>query len=353
MFVSFIDPVSHIIRIRSLGVIIHSHDHDGSLSQSLMEEKNFKTNFNYSFNDETKVITDVNWISDCDKYLQSNLTVNNADYLKEWAIFPSIYMDITGSKTNEITQLFKEVMPETCDNGGVILVKYNSRNHASFLCGLKKLTEQRSFDNRITIFNTDSTSIINIRVTESGHLKDVLKEVGHCAEDSKDMITLIKFLSSNNQIENGKNEIHNIVCAINIDGREIVNKIDNIEYLCAGCISSVIPKEYLASKNGLNSWLSENVRPFLDKDNVDWQKNRKEFLKIIGHITCYMAKTSIKIVASSEFLHDHNVIIQLNNEQTIVAVSPMKHKLIKGGYGVGKTIIGILNLEYLATNCKC
>ena len=225
----------------------------------------------------------------------------------------------------------------------MILVEYNSRKHADLLCNLQGLTNQRSFDNRITIFNADLTSIINIRVTESEHLKDVLQEFRNCKEDSKDMITLIKFLSANNQIKHGKTEIHNIVCATNIDRQGIRDEIGNLTYLCPRCIPNVITKEDLASKNELSSWLSAKFNK-----NVSSQENQKELLKIIGHITCYMANTSIKIVSPSEVLHDHTVRIQLNDEQIMVVISPTKHKFIKGGFGVGKTIIGIMNLEFLA-----
>ena len=346
MFVLFVDQVSH--HIKSSDMVINSHDHDGSLLQSLNEKKEFKTDISYSFDDCSNTISIDKWIDECDEYVQTNLIEKKADYLKDWTIFPPIYTDITGSKTKEITQLFKEAMPDTCQNGGMVLVEYNSSKHAEFLCSLQGLTNKRSFDNRITIFNADLTAIINIRITESEQLKDVLQEIRNCKEDSKDMITLIKFLSTNNQIKHGKTEIHNIVCATNIGNQGIRDEIGNVPYLCPECILKVITKEDLASKNKLSSWLSAKFNTAKFNKIVSLQENQKELLKIIGHITCYMANTSIKIVSPSEVLHDHTVRIQLNDEQIKVVISPKKHKLIKGGFGVGKTIIGIMNLECLA-----
>ena len=305
----------------------------------------------FRFNDVRNNIPVENWNSDCDTYIESNLLENNADYLKEWVIYPPKYMDFTGNKTNEIAQLFNEALPNTGDNGGVIFVEYNSFKHANLLSDQKEIDIKRRFDNRIVICSVDLMSIINIRVTESDNLKDVIQEAKNCADDSKDLITLIKFLSENGQLKNEVKHIHNMVCANDIDSQTLDDTIEEVKYLCPGCIPNVITKENLASKDDLSAYLLTLLRPSLHKEgNKDFQKN--DFLKIIGHIACYMANTSIKIVSSSGLMHDHKVTVQLNEEQATVAVSSIKHKLIKGGYGVGKTIIGILNLEFLTRIAK-
>ncbi|XP_065657702.1 uncharacterized protein LOC101237642 isoform X2 [Hydra vulgaris] len=304
--------------------------------------------FNNEFNINIRNISSLDWRETNNTHLNKlphdkSIELCALDYFNR--NFPDcnevIYVSPSIADINRFSFVSKFIDLFTVNRTGIraVLPGYRLRYHASLLkCNVEKFTNYND-KNRITIFCSELNLVIIARVANS---MDCIKlESEHCLND------VILFVNvSNPLIETYKMNILGIV-VLPLHNRKQLKKelffyfsesfdLDQILFLC---------KDDIEDEN-FESWWRSVIAYCIKKVNMQ-NKNEMLFKKLISLTMMSMAKVDHCFPTLESDTQKQIQSLILNVEQRNAINDKALKKIITGGYGSGKSIVG----KEIVKNC--
>ena len=225
----------------------------------------------------------------------------------------------------------------------------NSEMYRKLLKDLRISSDQelQSNDNRMLLFNMNYNLMLNIRITQSMDTVDIDEEIKKGQSDLK----LLLFLNER-FIKSASVKFMNIVLSPNIS-------IDVNQSICKECIR--LDKNILNSeKDEFRAWWKKHIIP---KSNSKDICSKDSFKQVVSSVFGFMGTKQINIKDCGRFPmlrrydelegDEHEEIINFifTYEQSRLIKHPGLKKIVFGGYGAGKSLVGKC-ISYLSF-CIC
>ena len=268
-------------------------------------------------------------------------TKEDNSILKESILFPP-------NQNTGIAKLasnIKRSVSNKYNGSAAIITQYNALEHLNFLgysledvgnkLGLSSLIyHSEHWDDSAFVFLHDLNVVINLRYTLADDISDIKQELIKCKED------LLLFLLINRDSALSSNICFvNIIAAPNFEENGTVFKSENT-------FNSIIGKNILDNENNFEDWWNNIFIPYIQKVGL-YETEDSAFMDMISATFTFMATTRIDVPTLVENTDKQIRSILLSNEQLQAINASGNKKIIIGGYGSGKSIVAMGQIQEL------
>ena len=249
----------------------------------------------------------------------------------------------------KLCSIIKSLFSKQQSGLGAVITQYNPVEHIKFfnyslsdvsqnlhLNGLNDCTQR--YNELALIFVHYLNAIIYIRHTFSDDICTIEHELKTCKED------LLLFLFVNREFA-----LSGDICFLNIVVAPNFTETGN-KFACENSFSPIIGESVLRTKNNFKYWWDNTfmpcVRQFIKSSEND------TFMHLLSSTITYMATLRHDIPT---LLRDpgHQIkTLVLSNEQFRAVHNSNNKKIIVGGVGSGKSVVGMCQLRVLVNNAK-
>ena len=204
------------------------------------------------------------------------------------------------------------------------------------LTGLNDCTQR--YNESALIFVHYLNAIIYIRHTLSNNICAIEHKLKTCKED------LLLFLFVNREfLLSGDICFLNIVAAPNFKDTES-------KFVCKNSFNSIIGESVLCTEQTIKHWWDSIFMPYI-KQFVKSSKN-DTFMNMLSSVLTYMATIRIDVPTLLGDPHQQIQTLLLSNEQFRAVHTSNNKKIIVGGFGSGKSVVGMCQLRVLVDNAQ-
>ena len=269
-------------------------------------------------------------------------TKEDNSILKESILFPP-------NQNTGIAKLasnIKRSVSNKYNGSAAIITQYNALEHLNFLgysledvgnkLGLSSLIyHSEHWDDSAFVFLHDLNVVINLRYTLADDISDIKQELIKCKED------LLLFLLINRDSALSSNICFvNIIAAPNFEENGTVFQSENT-------FNSIIGKNKLDNENNFEDWWNNIFIPYIQKEVRLYETEDSAFMDMISATFTFMATTRIDVPTLVENTDKQIRSILLSNEQLQAINASGNKKIIIGGYGSGKSIVAMGQIQEL------
>ena len=300
-----------------------------------------KANIKFKLSCGTNIFTQEQWKSKERKYAKTYFCTKDGSILKESILFPP-------NQNTGIAQLasnIKRLVSNKYNGSAAIITQYNPLEHLKFLrytledvgnkLGLSSLIyHSEHWDNSAFVFINDLNVVINLRYTLADNISDIKQELIKCKED------LLLFLLVNRDSALSSNICFvNIIAAPNFKENGTVFQSENN-------FNSVIGKTILENDINFEYWWNNIFIPDIQKVGLH-ETEDSAFMDMISATFTFMATTRIDVPTLVENTDKQIRSILFSNEQLRAINTSGNKKIIMGGYGSGKSIVAMGQIQEL------
>ena len=290
---------------------------------------------------QTTVATVKEWRIMCGKFFNQNY--GNIIKQEEVLLFPPEYFHHSDPLSKKISSWFVECLKlDKCY--GLVALGYDASKHLDIVEYDKEdlapvhLQLSKTCEDRILVYSPVFNLVLNVRVTEGTDLKAVQSAQMKCNEDLKAFAIIYgSVLKDHGMVLCG------ITAAPNISSTDVEQrKILPFLYGEGASFNLLLTERELLNEKTLKSWwekvLQKEMQELFDCDS-DLQQSEKEiselFCKISSEIMVSMSAVSTRLPSLGGSINE-----QLYEKQVEAINDPSKKKILRGGYGTGKSIVG-------------
>ena len=298
-----------------------------------------KANIKCKLSCGTSIFTQKQWKMKERKYTTTYCcTKEDNSILKESILFPP-------NQNTDIAKLasnIKRLVSNKYNGSAAIITQYNALEHLKFLryssedvgnkLGLSSLSEH--WDDSAIVFLNDLNVVINLRYTLADDISDIKQELIKCKED------LLLFLLVNRDSALSSNICFvNVIAAPNFEENGTVFQSEN-------AFNSIIGKSNLENYINFENWWNNIFIPDIQKVGLHETKD-SAFMDMISATFTFMATTRIDVPTLVENTDQQIRSILFSNEQLRAINTSANKKIIIGGYGSGKSIVAMGQIQEL------
>ena len=301
-----------------------------------------KTNIKFNSSYGTSIFTRKQWKMKERKYTNTYFCrKQDHSILKEAILFPP-------NQNTGIAKLasnIKRLVSNKYNGSAAIITQYNALEHLHVLgyslddvgkkLGLSNLIyHSEHWDDAAFVFLNDLNVVINLRYTLADDISDIKQELIKCKKD------LLLFLLVNRDSALSSNICFvNIIAAPNFEENGTVFQSENT-------FNSVIGKNILENDINFEDWWNNTFIPDIQKVGL-YETEDSAFMDMISATFTFMATTRIDVPTLVENTDKQIRSILLSNEQLQAINTSGNKKIIIGGYGSGKSIVGMGQIQEL------
>ena len=305
-----------------------------------------KANIKCKLSCGTNIFTQKQWKMKERKYTTTYCcTKEDNSILKESILFPP-------NQNTGIAKLasnIKRLVSNKYNGSAAIITQYNALEHLKFLrysledvgnkLGLSSLIyDSEHWDEHWNdsgfVFLNDLNVVINLRYTLADDISDIKQELIKCKED------LLLFLLVNRDSALSSNICFvNIIAAPNFEENGTVFQSEN-------SFNSVIGKDILEADINFENWWNNIFIPDIQKVGLH-ETEDSAFMDMISATFTFMATTRIDVPTLVEDTDKQIRSILFSNEQLRAINTSGNKKIIIGGYGSGKSIVAMGQIQEL------
>ena len=249
----------------------------------------------------------------------------------------------------KLCSIIKSLFSKHQNGLGAVITQYNPVEHIKFfnyslsdvsqnlhLIGLNDCTQR--YNESALIFIHYLNAIIYIRHTLSDDISTIEHELKMCKED------LLLFLFVNRELAlSGDICFLNIVAAPNFTDTES-------KFACENSFNPIIGASVLCSEKTIKYWW-DNIFMSYIKEYVKSSGNNT-FMNMLSSVLTYMATIRIDVPTLLRDSHQQIQTLLLSNEQFRAVHYSNNKKIIVGGFGSGKSVVGMCQLRVLVDSAK-
>ena len=226
-----------------------------------------------------------------------------------------------------------------------IITQYNALEHLHFLgysledvgnkLGLSNLIyDGEHWDDSAFVFLNDLNVVINLRYTLADDIIDIKQELIKCKED------LLLFL-----LVNRDSALSSNICFVNIIAAPKFEENGTV-FQSENKFNSVIGKKILENDINFENWWNNIFIPDIRKAGLH-ETEDSAFMDMISATFTFMATTRIDVPTLVENTDEQIRSLLLSNEQLQAINTSGNKKIIIGGYGSGKSIVAMGQMQEL------
>ncbi|XP_057296844.1 uncharacterized protein LOC130625760 [Hydractinia symbiolongicarpus] len=315
-------------------VLTHGYDSMIDFMETLKQLKEIECMVKYIVNGGNHIMSRSleEWHQLCWKYIITYFGLGSMSHIRETIQFPPYRR---GCKISELAYLFKKAFLEKVG----ILTGYNTKEHLMFLNCDENLRQSigklENHEKRILIVYPTPLVFFNVRYTDATKYDDVISEIERGENDIKSLIFINKKI-----IKDENTAFVNVIAAPNLEKSTSL-------LMCNKC--HLLDGEVLRNVNSLIKRF-KMILENLNYNGNKWNAEKVTFLKVLGNIFGFMAtrKSIRRYVPAFKAQPAEQVrSLMLNVEQLKVLHSDKRKKIILGGFGSGKSLIALYQMEHL------
>ena len=301
-----------------------------------------KANIKCKLSCGTNIFTRKQWKMKERKYTTTYCcTKEDNSILKESILFPPNQNTGIAKLASDI----KRLVSNKYNGSAAIITQYNALEHLKFLrysledvgnkLGLSNLIyHSEHWDDSAFVFLNDLNVVINLRYTLANDISDIKQELLNCKED------LLLFLLINRDSALSSNICFvNIIAAPNFEQNGTVFQSEN-------AFNSIIGKHILSNYINFENWWNNIFIADIHKVGLH-ETEDSAFMDMISATFTFMATTRIDVPTLVENTDKQIRSILFSNEQLRAINTSGNKKIIIGGYGSGKSIVAMGQIQEL------
>ena len=122
------------------------------------------------------------------------------------------------------------------------------------------------------------------------------------------------------------------------------------KFACKNSFNPIIGASVLCSEKTIKYWWDNIFMPYI-KEYVKSSENNT-FMNMLSSVLTYMATVRIDVPTLLRDPHQQIQTLLLSNEQFRAVYNSNNKKIIVGGFGSGKSVVGMCQLRFLVNNAK-
>ena len=295
---------------------------------------------------QTKDATFKEWRIMCGKFFNRNY--GNMIKQERVLLFPPGYFHHSDALSKTISSWFVECL-KLDKFYGLVALGYDANKHLDIVEYDKEdlapvhLQLAKTCEDRILVYSPVFNLVLNVRVTEGTDLKAVQSAEMKCNEDLKAFAIIYGSVLKDHGLV-----LFSITAAPNISSTDDEQrKILPFLYGEGSSFNLLLTERELLNEKTLKSWwenvLRKEMQKLFDCDS-DLQQSEKEkselFCQISSEVIASMSAVSTSLPSLCGGIHEQLSTLLLNEKQVEAINDPSKKKILKGGYGTGKSIVG-------------
>ena len=301
-----------------------------------------KANIKCKLSCGTNIFTRKQWKMKERKYTTTYCcTKEDNSILKESILFPPNQNTGIAKLASDI----KRLVSNKYNGSAAIITQYNALEHLKFLrysledvgnkLGLSSLIyHSQHWDDSAFVFLNDLNVVINLRYTLADDISDIKQELIKCKED------LLLFL-----LVNRDSALSNNICFVNLIAAPNFEQNGTV-FQSENAFNSIIGKHILSNYINFENWWNNIFIPDLHKIGLHETKD-SAFMDMISATFTFMATTRIDVPTLVENTDKQIRSILFSNEQLRAINTSGNKKIITGGYGSGKSIVAMGQIQEL------
>ena len=301
-----------------------------------------KTNIKCKLSCGTSIFTRKNWKRKERKYANTYFcTKEDNSILKEAILFPP--NQNTGLA--KLASNIKRSVSNKYNGSAAIITQYNALEHLNFLgyslegvgnmLGLSSsIYHSEHWDDSAFVFLNDLNVVINLRYTLADDISDIKHELIKCKED------LLLFLFVNRDSALSSN-----ICFVTLIAAPKFEENGTV-FQSKNTFNPVICKKVLENNINFEDWWNNTFIPDIQKVGL-YETENSAFMDMISATFTFMATTRIDVPTLVENTDKQIRSLLLSNEQLKAINTTRNKKIIIGGYGSGKSIVAMGQIQEL------
>ena len=301
-----------------------------------------KTNIKCKLSCGTSIFTQKQWKNKELKYAKTYFcTKEENSILKESILFPP-------NQNTGIAKLasnIKKAVSNKYNGSAATITQYNALEHLQFLgysledvgnkLDLSNLIyDSKHWDDSGFVFLNDLNVVINLRYTLADDISDIKQELIKCKED------LLLFL-----LVNRDSALSSNICFVNIIAAPKFEENGTV-FQSENNFNSVINKHIMENEISFEKWWNNIFIPDIQKAGLH-ETEDSAFMDMISATFTFMATTRIDVPTLIENTDEQIRSLLLSNEQLQAINTSGNKKIIIGGYGSGKSIVAMGQIQEL------
>ena len=314
----------------------------GEIIEKFPQIETPKANIKCKLSCGTNIFTRKQWKLKERKYTTTYCcTKEDNSILKESILFPP--NQNTG--ISKLASNIKRLVSNKYNGSAAIITQYNALEHLNFLryssedvvntLGLSSsIYHSEHWDDSAFVFLNDLNVVINLRYTLAEDISDIKQELVKCKED------LLLFL-----LVNRDSALSSNICFVNITAAPKFEENGTV-FQTENTFNSVISKKTLETDINFEDWWNNIFIPHIQEVGLN-ETEDSAFMDMISATFTFMATTRIDVPTLVENTDEQIRSLLFSNEQLRAINTSGNKKIIIGGYGSGKSIVAMGQIQEL------